>query len=154
MNKRRWITLLSILALVGAAATLPAAANALQRFQQQPPAPKISLVEEMLAEVAGMGAKIKGSCTALVAADGTLDRGKNTKSSANLGTGRYEVICKKKQRKCIATCSTGLTGFTFVPPPGICTLTGRAGNLKGWFMATYDPDGTPADHPFYLESHC
>src|SRR5262245_877022 len=63
---------------------------------------------------------------AVVDSAGNLARGPRVVSSANLGTGSYEVIFNRKVKNCAFTATIGTTGAGSVPNPGDITVAGRA----------------------------
>jgi len=91
---------------------------------------------------------------AVVDADGSFARGKGVVSTANLGTGIYEVIFNKNVRGCVYTATIGLSGDSGVSDPGFITTVGRVTDLNGVFITTDDVTGASADLGFHLYVGC
>jgi len=90
----------------------------------------------------------------VVAADGTLARGPHVTSSAQLGTGSYEVIFDKNVSKCAFTGSIGTISDGSIPNPGQLTVAGRAGNVNGVFVRIVDRTGVSLDSSFHVAVNC
>jgi len=87
---------------------------------------------------------------AIVLANGTLVRGVNTTSAANLGSpGNYEVVFNRDVSQCMyqATISDSALGAEIGAQP-------RTGNANAVFVTTWLSNGNPADKPFHLFVIC
>jgi hypothetical protein len=91
---------------------------------------------------------------AVVDIDGTLIRSDGAASSANLGTGNYEVIFKRSVRGCVYQAVVGGPGFVGVPAPGFMTVIGRVTDVKGVFLQSFDNAGTLSNRSFHLFVNC
>lgn len=92
--------------------------------------------------------------SAVVAADGTVDRGSGVQSVTKLGTGTYEIIFRRTVRACTYIGTQGYTGTSGSPPDGTVTVVGRFGQTRGVWLSTYDSAGMNADRAFHLMVYC
>lgn len=92
---------------------------------------------------------------AVVNADGSLARaGCPGTTSDMLGGGGFEVIFPSNVRNCAYNASVGDSGSAIVPPSGEASVVGRAGNVDGVFVQTYNSAGTATPQAFHLAVHC
>jgi hypothetical protein len=115
--------------------------------QQQPGAEQLKgkSLAAALAETPG-----PSELFAVVNADGTLARGLYAVSSTRFAPGEYEVIFNRDVTRGVFVASIGDSGSSGIPPAGMITTVGRAGNPNGVFIATYSLNGSFADHGFHL----
>jgi hypothetical protein len=103
------------------------------------------------AAVAGSNAP---SYTAVVDADGTLERGRGATGIVHVNTGIYEVDFTKDVTACGYTATIGLSGDTGASDPGTVAVVGRSGTPKGVYIQTFDKKGHPLDLGFHLILAC
>jgi hypothetical protein len=118
--------------------------------------PKVTVktVEAQVLALQAQVAALHNQDFAVVAADGTFVRGSSSVvSSANLGTGSYEVIFNKDVTGCAYVATIGTTS-TGVAGPGQTTVAGRNGNADGVFVATQDSSGVGTNNSFHLSVSC
>jgi hypothetical protein len=87
---------------------------------------------------------------AIVMANGTLVRGLNTTSAANLGSpGNYEVVFNRNVSQCAyqATVTQSTVGAEIGAEP-------RSTNVNAVFVTTWSSAGAPANMPFHLFVIC
>jgi hypothetical protein len=90
---------------------------------------------------------------AVLAANGTLNRGSHVVSVAKLGgTGVYEVVFDRDVTNCAFVGAVSDTGFG--APFGFFTASKRGGNANGIFVETANTAGTLTDLPFHVAVFC
>jgi hypothetical protein len=94
------------------------------------------------------------SCTAVVDADGTLERGLNATGVIHSDLGIYEVDFTKDVTACNWTATIGLSGTAGASDPGTVTVVGRSGNAKGLYIQTFNNKGHPTDLGFHVIVAC
>jgi hypothetical protein len=91
---------------------------------------------------------------AVVAAAGTLARGRGTTSAARTGEGQYQVVFNADVKACTYFATLGDT-VDGAPPAGEIGVSSLAGNANGVLVVTRDSAGAaPADRPFHLIVSC
>lgn len=90
---------------------------------------------------------------AVVANDGSFVRGRHTTGSTHLTTGAYEVDFTRDVSACAFVASVAQPSDG-IAPQGTATVAGRAGNVNGVFVQTFNLAGTQADSPFHLIVYC
>jgi hypothetical protein len=90
---------------------------------------------------------------AVVDSAGTLVRGSKATGAIHLGGGAYEVGFKKNVSGCAFVASVADPGQG-AASQGTATVAGRAGNVKGVFVQTFDLAGNQVDRPFHLIIYC
>jgi hypothetical protein len=91
---------------------------------------------------------------AVVAATGTLSRGRGTTSATRSGEGQYQVVFSADVRACayFATLGDPADG---APPAGEIAVSALAGNANGVLVVTRDSTGAATvDRPFHLTVSC
>jgi hypothetical protein len=101
------------------------------------------------ATVAGMPPTAQ-SFYAVVRSNGTLARGFEAVSAANLGTGVYQVIFAHDITGSAYLGTLGLDTDSGESPAGQIAVVGRFGAPHGVFVETFDASGNPADRGFHL----
>jgi hypothetical protein len=101
------------------------------------------------ATVAGMPPTAQ-SFYAVVRSNGTLARGFEAVSAANLGTGVYQVIFAHDITGSAYLGTLGLDTDSGESPAGQIAVVGRFGAPNGVFVETFDASGNPADRGFHL----
>ena len=94
------------------------------------------------------------SATAVVDADGTLNRGLNALSATHLATGQYEVAFNSNVSECGYTAAVGLSGNAGSSAFGTVNVAKRGGNKKAIFVQTFDVGGNLADLGFHAIVQC
>jgi hypothetical protein len=141
---------LTVVALAGASATAYAASDDKTADLNGP----TSVSAGPSTDKVGPQAALKAKRFAVVDRNGTLNRGKNTISAAQVGTGgSYEVFFDRDVTHCayVATIGTLAAG---TETPGIITVASRAGQPTGVFVDTSNVDGTDGLRSFHLEVIC
>jgi hypothetical protein len=92
--------------------------------------------------------------SAIVGSQGVLRVGPEGSSSTHLSTGVYEVDFPTDVSACVYTATIGTSPATSQVGPAIVTVTPRAGNPEGIFVATFSLNGTAADNPFNIQVQC
>jgi len=87
---------------------------------------------------------------AVVNSAGTLVRGRGTVSSANLGTGIYQVIFDSNIRQAAYLGTIGLPGASGNSPAGQISVVGRFTDVRGVFVQTFNSSGNPQNLAFHL----
>jgi hypothetical protein len=87
---------------------------------------------------------------AVVRSNGTLARGFEAVSAANLGTGVYQVIFAHDITGSAYLGTLGLDTDSGDSPSGQIAVVGRAGAANGVFVQTFDATGNPADRGFHV----
>lgn len=87
---------------------------------------------------------------AVVRSDGTLVRGFEAVSAANLGTGVYQVIFAHDITGSAYLGTLGLDTDSGESPAGQIAVVGRFDAANGVFVQTFDAAGNPADRGFHL----
>lgn len=87
---------------------------------------------------------------AVVRSDGTLARGFEAVSAANLGTGVYQVIFAHDITGSAYLGTLGLDIDSGESPSGQIAVVGRFDAANGVFVQTFDAAGNPADRGFHL----
>jgi hypothetical protein len=93
----------------------------------------------------------------VVNSDGTKARGfPVTTAATHLSTGTYQVDFGPPRNitGCAFVGSIGLSGSSGTSPPGFITVVGRAGDISGVFVQTFDSAGTLTDLGFHLVVTC
>ena len=96
---------------------------------------------------------VSGNCFAVVSSGGSGLRTNCVIRTARLATGQYEVIFNGSVRGCVYLCTIGMLG-PGVPPGGECSVTDRAGNINGVFVATRSSGGSLTNKGFHLGIFC
>ena len=91
---------------------------------------------------------------AVVNANGTLARGLFAVSSANLGTGFYEVIFSRDVTRGAYIATIGSSATSGIEQTGEITVVGRVGNPNGVFITTTDSAGNFQNRGFHLAVLC
>jgi hypothetical protein len=105
-----------------------------------------------------------GQVPAAVAADGVARhavisdvgatvRGRGVASSAQTGTGQYQVIFDRDVRQCTYFATLGDESASG-PGTGQIAVTSAASNVNGVRVVTRDSDGTQANRSFHLLVNC
>jgi hypothetical protein len=93
--------------------------------------------------------------SAVVNADGTVDRGKGVTSVTHTAAaGSYIVHFDRNVRACAYTASIGLSGASGTSARGFITVVGAAADSNGVFVTTDDIAGAPAERGFHLVVTC
>ena len=87
---------------------------------------------------------------AVVRSNGTLARGFEAVSAANLGTGTYQVIFAHDITSSAYLGTLGLDTDSGESPAGQIAVVGRFDAANGVFVQTFDAAGNPADRGFHL----
>ena len=90
---------------------------------------------------------------AVISDMGATVRGRGVASSAQTGTGQYQVIFDRDVRQCIYTATLGDESASG-PGTGQIAITSAASNVNGVRVVTRDSDGTQANRSFHLVVSC
>lgn len=99
----------------------------------------------------GLGVAI---LSAVVDADGTLDRGSGVLSATNVNPGSYEVIFRRNVRQCTYVATIGIPGSVGTAVPGEINVAGASVSTSGVFVDIQDSAGFDVNHPFHLIVFC
>lgn len=91
--------------------------------------------------------------SAVINPSGSIARSQGTTSAGRVATGAYEVIFNQDVSACNYQATLGNPG-SGTAAPGSITVSPRAGNVNGVFVATYDSTDSFADRSFYLAVVC
>jgi hypothetical protein len=112
------------------------------------------LDEDDIAKVKNAGVADGLTRHAVVAATGTLARGRGTTSSTRSGEGQYQVVFDADVKACTYFATLGDTADG-APPAGEIAVSSLAGNANGVLVVTRDSTGAAtADRPFHLTVSC
>jgi hypothetical protein len=94
------------------------------------------------------------SYTAVVAANGTLVRGKGATGAQSFGAGSYQVDFVTDVTSCAHVVTIGSTTSEAPPAAGLITVVGRAGNTAAIYVETRDLTGVLVSMPFHVDEGC
>jgi hypothetical protein len=98
--------------------------------------------------------KAAKSFWAVVNANGSLARSSGGVTSADTGTGAYEVVFPVDVRQCAYVASAGSSGASGSPPKVSVGALGRAGEVKGIWVETWNDAGANVDAGFHVIVDC
>ncbi len=101
----------------------------------------------------GPEAKPKAHRYAVVESDGTLARGKNAWSAAQVAGGTYEVFFDRDVTGCAYQATIGTTSIG-TAPAGLITVASRVSQPTGVWVDTSNLDGTDGERAFHLVVSC
>ena len=90
---------------------------------------------------------------AVVSDVGALVRGRGVASSAQTGTGQYQVVFDRDVRQCIYSATLGDESASG-PGTGQIAVTSEASNVNGVRVLTRDSTGAQANRSFHLVVSC
>jgi hypothetical protein len=90
---------------------------------------------------------------AVVAANGTLSRGRGVSSAARTSEGRYQVIFTRDVRNCAFLATIGGIGAA-APPQGEIATSAVETNVNAVAVRTEGSGGAAGDRPFHLIVPC
>jgi len=90
---------------------------------------------------------------AVISDVGATVRGRGVASSAQTGTGQYQVIFDRDVRQCTYFATLGDESASG-PGTGQIAVTSAASNVNGVRVVTRDSDGTQANRSFHLLVNC
>jgi hypothetical protein len=90
---------------------------------------------------------------AVVSDVGAMVRGRGVASSAQTGTGQYQVVFDRDVRQCVYTATLGDESASG-PGTGQIAVTSAASNVNGVRVVTRDSTGAQANRSFHLVVSC
>jgi hypothetical protein len=90
---------------------------------------------------------------AVISSAGATVRGRGTVSSAQTGTGQYQVVFDRDVRQCVYAATLGDESAS-APGTGQIAVTSEASNVNGVRVLTRDSTGTAANRSFHLIVSC
>jgi hypothetical protein len=90
---------------------------------------------------------------AVISSAGATVRGRGTTSSAQTGTGQYQVVFDRDVRQCVYSATLGDESAS-APGTGQIAVTSEAANVNGVRVLTRDSTGTAANRSFHLIVSC
>jgi hypothetical protein len=114
-----------------------------------------AIKESSLATVPSSGIAFGGARFAVVAANGTLARGRSVASVARTGAGRYQVIFTSDVRPCAYFATIGDTSAAPLGGGSQITTASLSTSGNGVSVRTWGPNGgATGDRPFHLIVSC
>jgi hypothetical protein len=90
---------------------------------------------------------------AVISNIGATVRARGVTSSAQTGTGQYQVVLDRDVRNCVYVATLGDESASG-PGTGQIAVTSAAANVNAVRVVTRDSDGTPANRSFHLVVSC